>query len=318
MFPRPHRPPRAPSARPTLCQPGAFGGLLEPGGSREGAGAPLPPRTAGLQTKRGWDLGIAHQNKGPGSPGCTQWRRTGSFGSPRAGPRGKRVFRGTPAPKRLSAPLPPPHNGSVPAWETPPAFVSPQPEASAPLRRWQGGPGGAPTPGFGGLTADPALGTPLQTGGGEGAARPIHSPPSCGYGVPCEAVGGCAPPGAVGCRVRGPRVLGSPPDPPPISLGMEGHSSPANRCQATRRGGGVARRPVARRQAGTPPHPPSPTPIPGAGQGGGSAGRWGWGPPAAVLGRCGGTIPAAPQSLTPLCCAEGGQHTPSPCPPPSA
>lgn len=58
--------------------------------------------TAELQTKRGWDLGIAHQNKGPGGSGFAKQRKIRRFGSHQAGAHGKWLFWGTPTPKQLS------------------------------------------------------------------------------------------------------------------------------------------------------------------------------------------------------------------------
>lgn len=54
LSPCPHCQPRVPTASPVPLLVSCFWGA---------AGA------AELQTKRGWDLGIAHQNKGPGGPG---------------------------------------------------------------------------------------------------------------------------------------------------------------------------------------------------------------------------------------------------------
>lgn len=78
--PRPHR---QPHTLPAQCFWGAAEAGWEQGG---GWGSTPPPRIMGLKTKRGRDLGIAHQNKGPGGPGCTERRRTWRFGSRRAGP----------------------------------------------------------------------------------------------------------------------------------------------------------------------------------------------------------------------------------------
>lgn len=90
-----------------------------------------------------------------------------------------------------------------------------------------------------------------------------------------RAGGGSAPLGDVGWRVRGTGCC-SPtgaPQPPPISLDMDDHTSCTDCCQAT---AGVARRPVARRRAGTPPRIPLPQhPSRGPGECRGVAGRAG-------------------------------------------
>lgn len=173
-------------------------------------GAGRAPGAAGLQTKRGWGLGIAHQNKGTGRP----WLRPAELRQLQL-PLGASPAQGgvegdpgptaaqAPAPRRVGSPV-----GDVSCLCLPTA-PSPQ-QGAEPGRVSPGRPQGL---GCGGITAAPTSGTPLQAGGA--TTRPI--PRAVGRGCPV-GWGVAQPWGDVGCRARGPGWRGCvwvPPGPFP-------------------------------------------------------------------------------------------------------
>lgn len=117
---------------------------------------------AGLQTKRGWDLGIAHQNKGPGGPGFAEWRKTRRFGSHQAGPHGKWCF-GAPSPQGSSAPSPDPTVGPCLHGKCLLPLSPCSPKCSTPVWGLSGCPHCVPKArGFGSSQRPPGSGTALQ------------------------------------------------------------------------------------------------------------------------------------------------------------
>lgn len=138
----------------------------------------------------------------------------------------------------------------------PPAVPSAQHQCGA----CQGVPIVSPRPGVLGAYSSPLAPGPLSK------LRRVPTHPialSCGQGVPHRAGRGSAPVGDVGCRVRGTGCC-SPTGAPPAPSHLFGYGRPHSRtdcCQAT---GGVARRPVARRWAGTPLASPFPNIHPAA------------------------------------------------------